>query len=276
MFRGAFGSLLRQRACQPLCEDVENCVRRASCPYAQIFRPSSPRGPSGFVDSPRPFVLRARHLDGRLLQPGEPFHVDVHLFTLAHEITNHFREVFSRFETIGFGPQRSRASLESVIGPSTLDLPLEQSPLGVTAIQVEFSSPTELKHRGLIVEQPTFHALWSRACDRIGTIQALYGSGPLDIDFRGLRDRAHQIRLARHQLHHVDKQRRSSRTGEIHPLGGFIGLAEYEGPLDPFLPFLQAAHWTGVGRQTVWGKGEIAVRSSPMAAPSIMTLTEPQ
>jgi hypothetical protein len=26
-----------------------------------------------------------------------------------------------------------------------------------------------------------------------------------------------------------------------------------------FLPYLEAARWTGVGRQTVWGKGEIAV-----------------
>ena len=27
-------------------------------------------------------------------------------------------------------------------------------------------------------------------------------------------------------------------------------------------PFLKAAEWTGVGRQTVWGKGEILVQSS--------------
>ena len=25
-----------------------------------------------------------------------------------------------------------------------------------------------------------------------------------------------------------------------------------------FLPYLEIARWTGVGRQTVWGKGEIA------------------
>jgi hypothetical protein len=40
-------------------------------------------------------------------------------------------------------------------------------------------------------------------------------------------------------------------------LGGFVGVAEYEGDLNEFFPYLEIARWTGVGRQTVWGKGEI-------------------
>ena len=48
-------------------------------------------------------------------------------------------------------------------------------------------------------------------------------------------------------------------TGQHHPLEGFTGEAEYSGSLDDFLPYLRAAQWTGVGRQTVWGKGELSV-----------------
>ena len=55
------------------------------------------------------------------------------------------------------------------------------------------------------------------------------------------------------------RDRLSTRTGQSHPLGGFTGEAVYEGPLTPFLPYLEAARFTGVGRQTVWGKGEIAL-----------------
>ena len=40
-------------------------------------------------------------------------------------------------------------------------------------------------------------------------------------------------------------------------IGGFIGTAEYEGPVAEFLPILRAARWTGVGRHCVWGNGEI-------------------
>jgi CRISPR/Cas system endoribonuclease Cas6 (RAMP superfamily) len=48
----------------------------------------------------------------------------------------------------------------------------------------------------------------------------------------------------------------------VHSLGGFTGEAEYEGELAEFLPWLRAARWVGVGRQTVWGKGEVRVESS--------------
>jgi CRISPR-associated endoribonuclease Cas6 len=54
-------------------------------------------------------------------------------------------------------------------------------------------------------------------------------------------------------------ERKSGRTGQVHPLGGFTGVAEYQGDLTEFLPWLQAARWVGVGRQTVWGKGDVRV-----------------
>jgi CRISPR/Cas system endoribonuclease Cas6 (RAMP superfamily) len=73
--------------------------------------------------------------------------------------------------------------------------------------------------------------------------------------------RAAQVRLARCELAWHSIKRRSSRTGQIHPLGGFTGQAEYQAPDDgdlaEFLPYFRAGQWTGVGRQTVWGKGEI-------------------
>jgi CRISPR/Cas system endoribonuclease Cas6 (RAMP superfamily) len=55
------------------------------------------------------------------------------------------------------------------------------------------------------------------------------------------------------------KHRRSSRTGQSHGIGGFVGWAEYQGELSEFLPILQAAQWTGVGRHCVWGNGELRV-----------------
>jgi CRISPR/Cas system endoribonuclease Cas6 (RAMP superfamily) len=61
------------------------------------------------------------------------------------------------------------------------------------------------------------------------------------------------------------RQRRSSRTGQTHSLSGFVGTATYEGPFGIFLPLLEIGRWTGVGRQTVWGKGEIQVARPPLA-----------
>ena len=60
-------------------------------------------------------------------------------------------------------------------------------------------------------------------------------------------------------IERVEVARRSSRTGQVHPIGGFVGEAEYVGELGEFVPYLKAGKWVGVGRQTVWGKGEISI-----------------
>ena len=102
-----------------------------------------------------------------------------------------------------------------------------------------------------------FPVLLARARDRVSTLRSLYGSGPLELDFRGLADRALSVRTVRSELQQVKVARRSSRTGQRHGIGGFVGFAEYEGDLAEFVPYLEAAHWTGVGRHCTWGNGEI-------------------
>ena len=65
--------------------------------------------------------------------------------------------------------------------------------------------------------------------------------------------------MTRCDLRTTFAERTSGRTGQVHPLGGFVGDVEYVGSLGKFMPYLRAARWTGVGRQTVWGRGEIQV-----------------
>jgi len=70
-------------------------------------------------------------------------------------------------------------------------------------------------------------------------------------------ERAAHIQLSASRLEHKWTCRRSSKTGQVSPLGGFVGEVEYTGNLTEFIPFLNAAQWTSVGRQTVWGKGAL-------------------
>jgi hypothetical protein len=73
-------------------------------------------------------------------------------------------------------------------------------------------------------------------------------------------ERAALIKMERAQLSFSEAERRSAKTGDRHPLGGFVGEAEYVGEIGEFLPYLRAAKWIGVGRQTVWGKGVLEFR----------------
>jgi hypothetical protein len=116
-----------------------------------------------------------------------------------------------------------------------------------------------LKSGGALAKRPEFPILFGRLRDRISTLRALYGAGPLEIDFREMGARAALIRMVHCQLQWEKVERKSGRTGQTHPLGGFTGEAEYQGSLAEFLPWLRAARWVGVGRQTVWGKGDVRV-----------------
>jgi hypothetical protein len=275
ILRGGFGGALRKIACSPDCpgqagENVSGCELRESCAYARIFEPAAFKaGPSGLADWPRPFVFRAAHLDGSSVAAGEPFWFDVNLFETREPILHYFESAFAELGRQGFGSRRSPAELLSVqpvdceARPSDgapISIPLAPGVAGAHRLLVEFRTPTELKSVHGLAATPEFGILFARARDRVSALRSLYGSGPLDIDFRGMGARAEAVRMSRCEVRELELTRRSSRTGQVHSLGGFVGVAEYGGEVGEFLPYLRAARWTGVGRQCVWGKGEIHAR----------------
>ena len=278
ILRGAFGNLFKKIACVPECRDAHTCDLRGACAYARIFEPArAGAGPSGLADWPRPFVFRASHLDGATIARQQPFHFDLNVFDLRDPAIACFVLAFSQLAHEGIGPRRGRAHLASVwqldsggeprtqiydgtrflmsSGMRPLSLPLSPPDETIHAIRVEFVTPTELKG----ASGADFQTLFARIRDRISTLRALYGAGPLDIDFKAMGERAALVRTTLSDLHQVDVSRLSTRTGQTHSLGGFAGTADYEGALAEFMSFLQTAQWTGVGRQTVWGKGQIRV-----------------
>jgi hypothetical protein len=261
LVRGAFGAVLRESV--------------TPADYARLFEPGTAlgNGPSGLKDWPRPFVFRVAHLDGLTIPALGAFFLDVHVFDLRAPVLPQFRAAFAQLALRGIGPGRGRTELERVEqldleerGVEVSDVPgppsvlrFNPEPLADNRVLVHFLTPTELKSDGTRVERPVFPILFARLRDRISTLRALYGAGPLDVDFFGLGLRAGAVRLNWYNLVRESVSRKSGRTGQVHPLGGFTGEAEYEGELAEFLPWLRAARWVGVGRQTVWGKGDLRV-----------------
>ncbi|HZU26059.1 MAG TPA: CRISPR system precrRNA processing endoribonuclease RAMP protein Cas6 [Bryobacteraceae bacterium] len=270
VLRGGFGLVLRGLACDEACRDCGTCPDRATCPYTRLFEPlPDTPGPSGYSERARPFVFRAAHLNARRIAPGESFWFDFHLFETREAPLDILRMTFAQLGREGLGASRGRAELASMehvdaegrpqSNGAPLRLSLAPEPRPVRRLHVDFITPTELKSRDVPVGEPRFSVLLARARDRVSRLRALSDAAPLDIDYRALGERARAVAMTGCELRHIEVARRSSRTGQRHPLGGFIGSAEYEGELAEFLPWLRAAQFTGVGRQTGWGKGQIQV-----------------
>ncbi|MEQ1885023.1 MAG: CRISPR system precrRNA processing endoribonuclease RAMP protein Cas6 [Bryobacteraceae bacterium] len=219
--RGAFGAALRR-----LQPDA----------YARYFAPQLSEGPSGLATPPRPFVFRVRENE-----------VGLNLFAVNEEALSAFSKGMGE---LGFDLMEAAAPL---------CLSLEPPARSVTKLRVRFLSPTEIDRGADDVEQVEFSAVARRLRDRISTLRALYGTGPLDVDFAAFGAASDSIRTVHSELKHERAERLSKATGQRHPLSGFTGFAEYEGDITMFVPYLDAACYTGVGRQTVWGKGEISV-----------------
>lgn len=228
------------------------------CLPEAIFRPHRDDGPSGLRDAPRPFVLRVRHLDGRSFGPGEAFEIGVNL--LAPSLLPVFEESLRQLTSAGLGPNRVGLDFG---GLETSSEVFELAPsVPCKTLEVFFLSPTEMKGwhgDGL----PPFEVFAARARDRVSALCSLYGSGEPRLDFRAMTEHARSVRVVSGELTRVRASRTSSRTGRTHPLSGVTGSVCYEGELSGFVPLFRAACRTGVGRQTVWGHGEIAITVIP-------------
>ena len=255
VFRGALGLALRRLSCSADCPGPRQCRQRVQCAYARLFEPVLDSGPSGLADPPRPFVLRPRFSEGRVLPAGTLLRLDVHVFDIREDFLPALTAALSEVAATGFGPGRGRAELAEVEAMTPLQIDLAVDQPAVSRIRVDFLTPTELKADGALVSQPEFGTLIARVRDRVATLDRLYGTGAVRFDWNALTDRASAVRLASAQLRFTHVERRSSRTGRTHPLGGFVGPVEYEGDIAPFMGLLRAGEWTGVGRHTVWGKG---------------------
>lgn len=223
------------------------------CLPEEVFRPRTSAGPSGLADSPRPFVLQAKELDG-IRVAGNSFGCDLTLFDPRLEPI--FRQAFERFSATGLGPQRTPLNLIGWTARPVAIRLVEAEPASL--IRVHFETPTELKGwdgDGL----PPFGILMRRLRDRLSALRSLYGEGPLEIDFRSFGVRADKVVTAGGDLAPARAVRTSSRTGQSHPLGGVTGWVDYVGDLGESVPYLRAAAYTGVGRQTVWGHGRLGL-----------------
>lgn len=252
-------------------------------------------------DIPRPFVFQAPQTPQTRFEEGETFEFRLVLIGRAVDFLPYFVLSFRELASEGLGLNRARCTLERVeqagvssngsglkvceakliynaedqVFRATESVNTEErirarllelsSPNGsgpTQRIKIRFLSPTFLRADGEIVRQPEFHHVFKRLRDRINALNTFFGDRPLDLDFRGLGERAEKVRTVSSHFDWVDRFRTSSKTRQRHELSGFVGEATYEGELSDFLPWLALGELVHVGKHTAWGNGWIELRKT--------------
>ncbi len=209
--------------------------------------------PSGFTEIPQPFVIRAEHLRGLALAPNQPFTFDINIFD-QHLDRPAFLESLIQMANSGIGPDRTACLLGELTWTIlnfelAAPLPSHSAPL-----TLHFVTPLELRSNNQAVQVPEFPVLMARLRDRVSALTFFY-ERLLNIDFLRFNDIAKSVNLVSHNLAPQTARRHSTRTGQWHPLNGITGTAAYEGPWRSYENWLRLGEYTGVGKQTSFGKG---------------------
>jgi CRISPR-associated endoribonuclease Cas6 len=177
---------------------------------------------------------------------------DVAASEAAHPIYSAEDQVFRATQTV--------SSSDDWIGARLRELGSSNGAGSTHRVTIRFLTPTFLRADGEVVRRPEFHHVFKRLRDRINALSTFFGDGPLDLDFRGLGERAEKARTVSARIDWVERYRTSSKTRQRHELSGFVGEATYEGELTEFLPWLTLGELVHVGKHTAWGNGCIEMR----------------
>jgi len=274
--RGAFGLIFRRLVCPPgwWNRACRSCELWRACPYPMFFEPAPPEGSdrlSKNADIPRPYVFRSAGVDNEF---------DVTLIGRGSGALPYFVVALRELGAQGFGPVRRRFALERVEtrqeNPQTIfdrsdnlvrmPRPVSKShdpppPSAAGRRRYRFETPAILKSNGVVEEVPTYATLVKRARDRINALSTFFGDGPHEWDFKGMGERAEQVRTASVAGGTRTHGRLSRRRGQFHDLSGFVGEIAYEGPeetfaeFDPLLALLAEIH---VGKGAAFGNGRVS------------------
>lgn len=297
--RGGFGKIFRRISCSIPNGNCLKCILRQNCPYAYIFETAPPEDAvvlRKYENIPRPFILEPPLETKTFYNPGEPLTFGLILIGMAISYLPYFIVVFNELAETGLGKYRKKCmvreirvknplsgetavvyskeegkvrkvdmSIRAGIIPGLLDLerqnPLKNEFSRINRIALNYLTMTRLKFEESYVDRVEFHILIRSLLRRVSLLAYFHHGQELKMDFSGIVARAREVKLIEDKTTWVDWERFSSRQDTRLKMGGVVGKAVYEGPLDIFLPLLRLGTLIHVGKGTVFGMGKYQIET---------------
>ena len=281
--RCGFGHALKRISCALRSQDCGSCLLSGSCAYAFLFEVKKAipleSGHLRVAQRPHPYVIVPPDEKKRVYEANDPFIFDLILFGRANDYLPHILYAVREMGKSGLGKRtknKGRFEIESVQqGDQTIfsgdnlntGYPLQQLSLDMLTgsadgeITLTCLTPLRLKYVSRLQSALPFHIIIRAALRRVSTLEAVYGDGEPDLDYKGIAARAAGIKATDSDCRWVEIERYSSRQRSSMMFGGVQGRAVYRGDgLSEFLPLLRYCEVTHLGKQTSFGLGKIIVQ----------------
>lgn len=285
VLRGAFGSSLKRLVCADKDSRCNSCILKEKCAYVLIFNPTGINPAKRLHNVPRGFVLNPPIEEETIYSPEKPFSFEM---ILIGDRINYLPYVIVPLIELGkhgIGLNRGKFTLkdlsvlrdgisESLYNSTTNTVKniqliitgneiLERAgKMNKHKITLQFFTPTRIRYnptgeigKSEVLRVPEFHHIIRRLRDRVNALSVTYCGGPIDVDFKGIAERAMTVETRDVNLKWLDIKRKSKTQPFYHDQSGFIGKITFEGDLREFLPLLLLGEYVHVGEDAVFGNG---------------------
>jgi CRISPR-associated endoribonuclease Cas6 len=287
--RGAFGTVFKETVCVVEHRDCDRCILRLKCAYPYIFDTPIPEGSARmrkYEQAPHPFVIDPPLETRELYKPNELLSFGLTLIGKAIDYLPYFIYTFERLgreQGIGkgrqFGNGRFRVDRvcwvdrdgtekqvydgeKKVLSNSFRPLSLKDfsiNPTNSELATLNFLTPTRITCEGQLHTAPDFHVVIRNLLRRLSNLAYFHCGAELDLDFKGLIERAKSVETHNGHVQWRDWERYSARQDAKMKLGGFVGEAEYRGKLSDFIPLINLGEKIHVGKATGFGLGRYEI-----------------
>lgn len=283
-FRGGFGYAFKRVVCVIKDKACDGCLLKQKCIYSYIFETPPPEDTEMlrlYPKVPHPFVIEPPITEKQSFAPGEEFPFHLILIGNAIDYLPYFIYTFTELGKKGIGQGRGKYDLLQVEGIGldnesvqiyhnktqtlTGNYPIIQAgqlnPQSFASLKTTLSLHTPLRFRfdGHITDKIEFHVLIRNLLRRISSLSYFHCGEKLEIDFKGLIEKAGAVKLIKSDTHWFDWKRYSTRQEEWMSLGGVTGTISYEGDISDSMLLLRLGEYVHVGKGTSFGLGKYEI-----------------
>ena len=290
--RGGFGTAFRKVVCVIKGKECKECLLKGQCIYSYVFETPPPSGTKvmrKYEAAPHPFVIEPPLQKKMDYKPGDQFSFGLTLIGKAVDYLPYFIYTFDQLGGMGIGKGRGKFELKEVQSRENgedsaiiyssgtkqlkpfkpkkivVETDTRESGQEITALTIEFLTPTRLYYSERLVVDLEFHILVRQLLRRISLLSYFHcGIDPSVWDFKGLINKALEVKATEKNLRWYDWERYSARQETRIKMGGFVGKIAFAGDLTPFWPYLLLGEYVHVGKGSSFGLGKYEILNHPL------------
>jgi CRISPR-associated endoribonuclease Cas6 len=284
--RGGFGHAFKRVVCAIRNKECPNCILKEKCVYSYVFEtppPSDTKMMRKYKAAPHPFIIEPSSEKRRGYKPGDEINFGLTLIGRAIDYLPYFIYTFDELGRTGLGKGKAKYELSDVscdgkmiydsisktlksFESASLDVGIPTLAKGGEGgfpnrqLTLNFLTPTRILYSGSLTLDLEFHMLIRNLLRRMSLLYYFHCSGdPSEWDFKGLIERAKEVKVREKNLRWYDWSRYSGRQETRINMGGFVGEISFEGNIGPFKPLISAGEILHVGKGTGFGLGRYVV-----------------